>query len=422
MEISPSRQSLHTFEISVSLFPLDTVLSTLESDSLPRTSFRAHHKSALSHEFITLDDASSWLPLADENQRHRRAYFSLLGEQWWCRPSHFFHIRGFGGCDCGGEVVVVGVEAVSPRGVVDRRVLTAGIDGGIGLRDLWEGCVRPGGHTEILRAEWRRGSPDCSHGPCCRCGPEESEVAWNKRKEMGQAHPGVFDGTCCEWMTFKMHKRATHPRLEPHAGACDDLWTSAPHWEKCAFDRVFCLHQPCEEAVRTAKWSWTQRPGLTSQEINEAAAKRCERGVVDKRVRLLIRGSAQGTSLRTDPHWKWRWRSGGWSRRWERLWRVQSGESQRIKNAQPHETWMGWHAHYALSQCHVRHCYECRETWENVTCEGVLFTLPVSCSRLPSAVNDLATTNLKKELHQWSFHCHHEVLDEEDDECHFWYW
>ena len=27
-----------------------------------------------------------------------------------------------------------------------------------------------------------------------------------------------------------------------------------------------------------------------------------------------------------------------------------------------------------LSQCHVRHCYECRETRENVTCEGVLFT------------------------------------------------
>ena len=34
----------------------------------------------------------------------------------------------------------------------------------------------------------------------------------------------------------------------------------------------------------------------------------CERGVVDQRVRLLIRGSAQGTSLRTDPHRRWRWR------------------------------------------------------------------------------------------------------------------
>ena len=31
------------------------------------------------------------------------------------------------------EVVVVGVEAVSPRRVVDRRVLTADIDAGLGL-------------------------------------------------------------------------------------------------------------------------------------------------------------------------------------------------------------------------------------------------------------------------------------------------
>ena len=29
---------------------------------------------------------------------------------------------------------------------------------------------------------------------------------------------------------------------------------------------------------------------------------------------------------------------------------------------------------------------------ENVTCEGVLFTPPVGCSRLLSAVNDLTTT------------------------------
>ena len=88
-----------------------------------------------------------------------------------------------------------------------------------------------------------------------------------------------------------------------------------------------------------------------------------------------------------------------------------------------------------------------------------VFTLPVGCSRLLSAVNDLTTTIFSKkkkcqsvtlsslvikplqqvalfcdaahvtssevldfdefyELHQWSFHCHHDVLDEEDDECH----
>ena len=57
---------------------------------------------------------------------------------------------------------------------------------------------------------------------------------------------------------------------------------------------------------------------------------------------------------------------------------------------------LGWDdAHQHLSQCHVRHCYECRETRENVTCEGVLFTPPVGCSRLLSAVNDLTTTSSK---------------------------
>ena len=33
---------------------------------------------------------------------------------------------------------------------------------------------------------------------------------------------------------------------------------------------------------------------------------------------------------------------------------------------------------------------------ENVTCEGVLFTHTVGCSRLLSAVNNLTTTNFKK--------------------------
>ena len=38
-----------------------------------------------------------------------------------------------GGCDCVGNVVVLDVEAVSPRGVVDRCVLTADVDAGLGL-------------------------------------------------------------------------------------------------------------------------------------------------------------------------------------------------------------------------------------------------------------------------------------------------
>ena len=86
----------------------------------------------------------------------------------------------------------------------------------------------------------------------------------------------------------------------------------------------------------------------------------------------------------------------------------------------------------------------------------MLFTPPVGCSRLPSAVNDLTTKKILQsvtseqlseeaaqrvapfydaalsraqmcltfleefyELHQESFHCHHDVLDEEDDGCHF---
>ena len=36
-----------------------------------------------------------------------------------------------------------------------------------------------------------------------------------------------------------------------------------------------------------------------------------------------------------------------------------------------------------------------------MTCEGVLLTSPVGCSRLPSAVNDLATTKKKRST---SFH------------------
>ena len=37
-----------------------------------------------------------------------------------------------GGCDCGGKAIL-DVGAVSPRWVVDRRVLTADVDAGLGL-------------------------------------------------------------------------------------------------------------------------------------------------------------------------------------------------------------------------------------------------------------------------------------------------
>ena len=54
-----------------------------------------------------------WLPLADENRRRSR--------RW----------------DCGGEVIL-DVEAVSPRWVINQRVLTADVDAGLGLVT----CVR----------------------------------------------------------------------------------------------------------------------------------------------------------------------------------------------------------------------------------------------------------------------------------------
>ena len=38
-----------------------------------------------------------------------------------------------GGCGCSGKIVVLDVEAVSPRGVVERRVFTVDVDAGLGL-------------------------------------------------------------------------------------------------------------------------------------------------------------------------------------------------------------------------------------------------------------------------------------------------
>ena len=95
----------------------------------------------LSHGLTKLDDSCCWLPLAAESQRHRRV-----------RLSHFFHIRGFGGCDCGGKVIVLGVEAVSPRRQVDRSVLAADFDEALGLVTC-EMFFRPGGKRATLLAE-----------------------------------------------------------------------------------------------------------------------------------------------------------------------------------------------------------------------------------------------------------------------------
>ena len=78
--------------------------------------------------------------------------------------------------------------------------------------------------------------------------------------------------------------------------------------------------------------------------------------------------------------------------------------------------------------------------WANVTCDTVMsagqhekmWRVRVFCSHTPSVAADcyqlwtillqLLRKKTKFELHQFSFHCHHEVLEEEEDECHLWYW
>ena len=61
-------------------------------------------------------------------------------------------------------------------------------------------------------------------------------------------------------------------------------------------------------------------------------------------------------------------------------------ESRR-ESKQPLRMKRGWHdAEKRIEPCRVRHCYECMQMQENVTCGRVLFTHPVGCTRLPSAV------------------------------------
>ena len=52
--------------------------------------------------------------------------------------------------------VILDVEADSPRGVIDRRVLTADVDARLVL-NLCEAMIQPDGQTASLLAEWRRG-------------------------------------------------------------------------------------------------------------------------------------------------------------------------------------------------------------------------------------------------------------------------
>ena len=77
---------------------------------------------------------------------------------------------------------------------------------------------------------------------------------------------------------------------------------------------------------------------------------------------------------------------------------------QKVEEYQYHNNMQmthGWRAQDTLSQCHVCDILvRVRETRENVTCEGVLFTLPVGWSRLLSAVNDLTTQIFEKKNRQ----------------------
>ena len=99
-----------------------------------------------------------------------------------------------------------------------------------------------------------------------------------------------------------------------------------------------------------------------------------------------------GLLIEPNPHGKWRWKSREWKGRWKRRWRVESRGSKSIKTT----TSCGWNMDDVrarhLSQCHVRNWNVCCETLENVTCEGVLFTLPVGCSCTRSDYNHFFKT------------------------------
>ena len=63
-------------------------------------------------------------------------------------------VQVLGGCDCGGKVIL-DVESVSPRGEIDRRVLTADVDAGLGLIP----CVRKWfSQMARLPSFWRSGT------------------------------------------------------------------------------------------------------------------------------------------------------------------------------------------------------------------------------------------------------------------------
>ena len=74
--------------------------------------------------------------------------------------------------------------------------------------------------------------------------------------------------------------------------------------------------------------------------------------------------------------------------------RAKWGSKRERTVTQAHDTWMGWRAQ-TLEPMSCDTSIQVRAVNEKkVTC-GVLFTPPVGCSRLPSAVNEPTTTNQK---------------------------
>ena len=102
--------------------------------------------------------------------------FALLIEQWGTQLSDISR-SGFRCGNCGCEVVVVGVEAVSPRGDVDRRVLTAYFNAGLGLitckRPLFDQAAKQ--HAFARSSAGVRPIPVFGSGVCVGGGVEHKE-------------------------------------------------------------------------------------------------------------------------------------------------------------------------------------------------------------------------------------------------------
>ena len=76
-----------------------------------------------------------------------------------------------------------------------------------------------------------------------------SEVVWNKRKEMGQVHRGVYDETCREWVTVGMREGATQLKyLEPSG-----LEPTHVRWMLCEMCET---REKCASVSRSVRSTW----------------------------------------------------------------------------------------------------------------------------------------------------------------------